>query len=282
MADPLSSSQPRLRLYLRVSEIVSETQDRSAKLALEAKPIHRVLPLKRGMFTVMDEPNYTRPLLVNPDFSRLTANRTIPNTHAGTVSFVDMECLEKCSRSLLEGSCHALWQMSGLLSHLKVDGSSPSDPSLFDKTISPISCMLASQTFLAVAMAEFMVTKLQEFLFSDVSLPLTTAQKQELLVSPGQNLSLFDQSLLKRVCGRVKEDSFISTSMAMAKPGGKAKASSSSASSSVAGGSSPLDFSQLALLGFASGQLLPVRVGAGLLLCLPERVFASRIRVLVP
>ena len=130
MTDPLISSRPRLRLYLRVSEIVSETQDCSAKLALEAKPVHRVLPLKRIMFAVADEPNYSRPLLVNPDFSHLTANQTIPKTCAGTVSFVDMERLEKCARSLLEGNSHALWLVSGLLSQLKADSFSPSDPSL--------------------------------------------------------------------------------------------------------------------------------------------------------
>ena len=201
------------------------------------------------MFTVADEPNYSRPLLVNPDFSRLTANRTIPKIRAGTVSFVDMERLEKCFRSLLEGNSHALWLMSGLLPQLKADGFSPSDPSLFDKTISSISSTLASQTSLAAAMAEFMVTKRRESLLSHVSLPLTAAQKQELLVTPGQDSSLFDQSLLERMSGQVKEDSFISTSMAMAKlvgakPGSKAKVSSSSASSSVGVGSSPLDFSQ--------------------------------------
>ena len=58
------------------------------------------------------------PLMVNPAFSHLTANRTI----AGSISFDDMEKLEKYSRSLLEGNSHALWLMSALLSQLKADG----------------------------------------------------------------------------------------------------------------------------------------------------------------
>ena len=228
MADLQSSSGPKLCLYPRVSEIVSETQDRSAKLVLESKPIYRVLLLKSRMFAVADEPNYTRLLLVNPDFSRLTANRTIAKTCAGTVSFLDMECLEKCSQSLLEGNSHALWLMSGLLSQLKADGFSPSDLSLFDKTISSISCTLASHTSLAAAMVDFMVTKRRESLISHVSLPLTASQKRELLVTPGQNSALFDQSPLECVSSQVKEDSFISTSLAMAKSGGRAKPPSSS------------------------------------------------------
>ena len=145
------------------------------------------------MFTVADEPNYSRPLLVNPDFSRLTANRTIPKTRAGTVSFVDMECLEKCFRSLLEGNSHALWLMSGLLSQLKADGFSPSDPSLFEKAMSPISFTLASQTSLAAAMAEFMVTnRFSRFLFPP--------HRNENFWSPLVRIHLFSTSLSSGMC----------------------------------------------------------------------------------
>ena len=103
--------------------------------------------------------------------------------------------MEKCSRSLLEGNSHALWLMSTLLSQLKADGFSPSDHTLFDKAISSISCTLASQTSLAAAMADFRVTKRKELLLSHVSLPLTASQKRELLITPGQDLALFDQPL---------------------------------------------------------------------------------------
>ena len=167
-----------------------------------------------------------------------------------------------------------------------MDGFSPSDPSLFDKTISSISCALASQTSLAAGMADFMVTKRRESLLSHVSLPLTAAQKRELLVTPGQDSYLFDQSLLERVSGKVKEDSFISTSMAMAKlagakPSGKVEANSSS----VAKGSSPLDFSQPGPSGFRKRAASSTRAGSGkhgLLLRLPKRVFASTSCVPVP
>ena len=109
VADPQGSSRPKLCLYPCVSEIVSSTQARSTKLAPESKPIRHVLPLKRRMFAVADKPSYTRLLLfVNPDFSRLTANKSFAKTRAGSVSFFDMERSEKYSRSLLEGNSHAL------------------------------------------------------------------------------------------------------------------------------------------------------------------------------
>ena len=59
IADPQGSSRPKIRVYPRVEEIVSKTQDRSAKLAHESKPIHRVLLLKRRSFSVADDLDYT-------------------------------------------------------------------------------------------------------------------------------------------------------------------------------------------------------------------------------
>ena len=97
VANPQGSSRPKRNLYPHISKIVSQTQDRSAKLARESKPVHRVLLFKRRIFAVADEPDYTTLLLVNPDFSRLTANKTIAKTRAGSISFADMEKLEKCS-----------------------------------------------------------------------------------------------------------------------------------------------------------------------------------------
>ena len=77
----------------------------------------------------------------------------------GSVSFADLKKLEKCSRSLLEGNSHALWLMTALLSQLKRDRFSPSDPTLFDKAISSISCTLASHTSVAAGMSDFLVSK---------------------------------------------------------------------------------------------------------------------------
>ena len=84
------------------------------------------------------------PWWLNPDFVRLTGNKKIAKSRTGTVSFADMETVEKCSRSFLEGNSHSLWLLSALLSQLKQDGFTPSDPALFDKTISILSSALAS------------------------------------------------------------------------------------------------------------------------------------------
>ena len=60
IADHQGSSRLKLQVYPRV-EIVSQTQDCSVKLAHESKLLHRVLQLKRRLFSVADDQDYTTP-----------------------------------------------------------------------------------------------------------------------------------------------------------------------------------------------------------------------------
>ena len=128
----------------------------------ESKLLHRVLPLKHRLFSVADDLDYTTPRWLNPDFARLTGNKMIAKSCARTVSFADMEKVGKCSCSFLEGNSHSLWLLSALLSQLKQDGFTPSDPALLDKPISSLSSTLASQTSLAAGLSDFVVSKRRE------------------------------------------------------------------------------------------------------------------------
>ena len=96
------------------------------------------------------------------------------------------------------------------------DGFTPSDPALFDKTISSLSSTLASQASLAAGLSDYMVSKRRKSYLAHVSLPLSAPQKLQLLVTPGSESSLFDQSFLEKVSGQVKEGSFISSSLSLA------------------------------------------------------------------
>ena len=176
------------------------------RLARKSKPLHRVIPLWRRLFPVADDPDYATPWWLNPDFARLAGNKTIAKTRVGTFSFSNMERVDKCSRTFLGGHSQSFWLLSALLSQLKQDGFQPSDPALFDKTISSLSATLATQTSLAAGLTDFVVSKRRESFLAHVSLPLSEPQKRELLATPGSDTSLFDQSLLEKVSGQVKED----------------------------------------------------------------------------
>ena len=135
----------------------------------------------------------------------------------GTVTFFELERLESSAKSLLEANSFSLWLLSGLLSQLKRDGFLPSDPALFDSAISSLSASVSGQTRTAAALSDFFVSKRQESFLGHASLPLSAAQKRELLNLPSSGSDLFDQSLLEKVSGQVKENSFISSSLSLAK-----------------------------------------------------------------
>ena len=173
--------------------------------------------------------------LLNPDFVRLTRNRTIAKSHAGAISFSDMERLERAFLTVVGGFSQSYWLLSSLLSQLKQDGYKPSEPSLFDKTISSLSASMALQTSLVLGITDFVVSKRKESFLSHVSVPLSAPQKRELLVVSGSSDFLFDQSLLEKTTGQVKEDFIISSSVSwscFAKSGMRGKRSSSSPSAS--------------------------------------------------
>ena len=115
--------------------------------------------------------------------------------------------------------------------------------------------MLANQTETAAAMSDFIVSKRRESYLGHVSLPISASQKRELLVTPGSGESLFVQDLVGKVSGQVKDDSFISSTLSLAKLArsqslgrGKSSSSSRTAGSSQGAGSSgyssPLDYSR--------------------------------------
>ena len=194
-------------------------------MARESKPLHRVLPLKRRVFLVADDPDYATLRWLNPDFTRLTGNKMISKARVGTMSFADMEKVKKCPRTFLGGHFQSFWLLLALLLQLKQDGFQPSDPALFDKTISSLAATLTTQMSLAAGLADFVLSKRRESCQAHMSLPLSVPQKQELLVTPGSDMSLFDQSLLEKVLGQVKEDSFISSSLSLAKSGSRGSSS---------------------------------------------------------
>ena len=125
------------------------------------------------MFPVADEQDYATPKWFNPDFARLTSNKSIPKSRASTISFSDMKRLERTSRTLVGGFSQEYWLLSSLLSQLKQYGYRPLDPILFDKTIQSLSASMALQTSLASGMTDFLVTKHRESFLSHVSVPMS-------------------------------------------------------------------------------------------------------------
>ena len=101
------------------------------------------MPLRRKVFPVVDVPDFCAARFVNPDFSR---SKNIQKSRLSSVSFADLEKVERAGRTVIVGDSQCFWLLLSLRAQLKEDGFRPSDPALFDKNISAPPAALATPT----------------------------------------------------------------------------------------------------------------------------------------
>ena len=94
---------------------------------------------------------------------------------------------------------------------------------------------MALQTSLTCGMTDFLVTKRRESFLSNVAVPMSGPQKQELQVASATGDFHFDQDLFEKTSEQVKEDTMIPSNVSLsrlARSGFKDKRSLSEASTS--------------------------------------------------
>ena len=114
----------------------------------------------------------------------------------GSISFSEMEQIERVFRNQLEMTSSSLWLMPGILAMLKRDGFQPSDSTLFNAALSSVSAAMSRQARSAAAGSAFLRSKRRESLLSHTSVPVLEAQRRSLATTPGSSTGLFDESLL--------------------------------------------------------------------------------------
>ena len=85
-SDVSPATKQNLLIYARVSELVDASAVRASRLARESRPLHRVVPLRRKLFHVGDQPDYCAARFLNPDFSRISKHKTILKSRASSVT----------------------------------------------------------------------------------------------------------------------------------------------------------------------------------------------------
>ena len=190
-------------------------------------------------YAVADLPHFAAPQPVNPSFSRLADAKAVASKRWGSVTFAEMERIERLFRTQLETMSLSLWMMSGILAMLKRDGFNPSTPGLFNTAISSVSASLAFQTRTGASGSVFLRSKRRESLLAHSKVLVPKLQKQALMATPGSDSGVFCESLLDSVAAQVKEDSLVSSSLAVSKAlSARSGAKLSTASSSPLAGPS--------------------------------------------
>ena len=136
---------------------------------------------------------------MNPSFAQLAGARAVGSRRWGSISFSEMERLERLFRTQLEVTSSSLWLMSGILAMLKRDDFQPSDPTLFNSALSSMSASLSQQARSASAGSAFLRAKRRESFLSHTSIPVLEAQRRSLTMAPGSSGGLFNEDILAEV-----------------------------------------------------------------------------------
>ena len=177
-----------------------------------------------------DDAVFTSSQPVNSAFAQLAGSR-----RWGSVTFSEMERLERLFQGQLEVTSSSLWLMSGVLAILKRDGFQPSDPALFNSALSSVSAALSRQARTAAAGSTFIRAKRRESLLAHTSLPVPETQKRSLTVTPGSSSGLFDAELLSEVVSQVQSSSQISSNLALSRSLSRGRSAPSSSFSPLTG-----------------------------------------------
>ena len=157
-------------MYPHVAEVQEEVPARSESLARLSKPLSRVIPARAR--ALADDDIFASSLPVNSAFAQLASSRVLGSRRWGSVTFLDMERLERLFQGQLEVMSSSLWLMSGILAMLKRDCFQPSDPALFNSALSSVSAALSRQACTAAAGSGFMRAKRRESLLANTTLPV--------------------------------------------------------------------------------------------------------------
>ena len=225
-----AASKQRFRLYPRVAEAESKVAARSEALARRTKPLSHIIPTHSRRYAIADDPLFASSHPVNPSFAQLAGARAVGSKRWGSISFSEMERLERLFRSQLEMTSSSLWLMSGILAMLKRDGFQLSDPTLFNAALSSASASLSQQARSASAGSAFLRAKRRESLLSHTSIPVPEAQCRFLTVAPGSSVGLFNEDILAEVVAQVHRSSLISSNLAVSRSLGRGRSRPSSSS----------------------------------------------------
>ena len=228
-----AASKQRFRMYPRVAEVQEEVAARSEALARRAKPLSRVIPTRA--YALADDAVFASSQPVNSSFAQLAGSRAVGSRRWGSITFSEMERLERLFQGQLEVTSSSLWLMSGILAMLKRDNFQPSDPTLFNSALSSVSAALSHQARTAAAGSGFIRAKRRESLLAHTSLPVPETQKRSLTVTPGSSSGLFNAELLTEVVSQVQSSSQISSNLALSRSLRRGRSAPASSSSPLTG-----------------------------------------------
>ena len=230
-----AASRRCFRMYPRVAEVQEEVVARSEALARRAKPLSRVIPARAHAYAMAADAIFMSSQPVHSAFAQLVGSCAWGSRRWGSITFSEMERLERLFQGQLGVTSSSLWLMSGILLMLMRDRFQPSDLALFNTALSSVSAALSRQARATAAGSGFLRAKCRESLLAHTTLPVPESQQRSLTTTPGSSSGLFASVLLSEVVSKVHSSSPILSNLALSRSLRRGRSAPASSSSPLTG-----------------------------------------------
>ena len=103
VSEPPEPSRKFLKLYPRVSEIQSASDEGEAWVFRESRPLFRILPLNRRSISISNDSDFCHQRFLNSDYSRICQAKSVPRSRTASLNISDLERLERAAHVILAG-----------------------------------------------------------------------------------------------------------------------------------------------------------------------------------
>ena len=179
-ASPSPHQPVFLTWFDRVRTALAETDTRLGSLLAVGRADSSILPQRMTQYAVHGE---FAAVPVNPSLL-LMFERSLRLSLQLGISLREVVLLEFSSCFHSEALSHSLWLLSALLAFVILQGSSPSDASLFNILVPSLSKCLAYQASLSASQTAFVGLKRRHFFLSHLPAYFSEVNKRAMLAAP--------------------------------------------------------------------------------------------------
>ena len=182
-ATPLSPHQPVfLTWFERVRFTLAEAYSRIVSLLASGRPEPSLLPPRHAQYSVGGGASLGSAAPINLSLLATFERLLRPSLHLG-LTIREAALLESSSRALSESLSHSMWQLSGLLGFVRLQGFSPSDAPLFNTLVTSLSKCLAHQASISASHTAFVSLKQHQFYLSHLPAYFTDVHKRAMMAA---------------------------------------------------------------------------------------------------
>ena len=180
---PQSHSPLAFNWFERVSQALMDLDSRLASWIVAGRSDRSFIPARHTAYAVRGPHAAGCAVPVNKSLLSHYDKPLRPSLQVG-LTIRDLMAFEASFCAQSESLSYAMWVLSGLLGFIRIQGFSPSDPSLFNQLVTALSKSLAHQAHVSASYTAYACHKRREFYLSHLPAYFGDTTKQSMLSAP--------------------------------------------------------------------------------------------------